>query len=135
MKTVPTLLAAVGCASLLTWSRLPIGSSREAAADTGVEVAAHTLVLGRVTDRHGRPIHGVMVVATPAHRSLRSSGPEPTTVTDDRGRFSLADLAPGRYVFVAIHGRHAAGVSSALPVAAVGHTELEIILDHDSVEA
>jgi hypothetical protein len=50
-------------------------------------------VRGVITDPNGRVLPGVVLVAT----SPSLIGAPRTTMTDDRGRFELADLPPGRY--------------------------------------
>ena len=62
----------------------------------------HGSISGTVTDESGEPLNGVLVRAVAV---VRAAGRErlaagPLTTTDDRGRYRLAMLPPGRGVFV-----------------------------------
>jgi hypothetical protein len=71
-------------------------------------------VVGRVVDAFGRTVANVTVVATPALPG--GSWLAPRTHSDRLGRFHFVGLPPGDYVFVALHGDHAGGVSPVMPV-------------------
>ena len=83
-------------------------------------------VVGRVVDALGNAVPDVTVVATP---SAPGAARATTRARTDRaGRFHFAGLAPGEYVFVTIHGAHAASVSPAMPVEAGNAGGLEVVL-------
>ena len=95
-------------------------------AETAVE--RPTEVFGRVTDRHGRGIAGVSVIATPV------TMPRPlgrAVVTDHLGRFRLVGLPPGDYWFLGIHGEYPFGMTPAMPVA--DRLEVAITLDLETL--
>jgi protocatechuate 3,4-dioxygenase beta subunit len=92
--------------------------------DTRPRIAPASVV-GRVVDALGNAVADVTVVATPsAPGSTRAST---RARTDRAGRFRFAGLAPGEYVFVTIHGAHAATVSPVMPVEPTG-AGLEVVL-------
>ena len=114
----------------------PVASSyRPVAAIPGVELAASSSqeVTGRVVDNDGHPIAGVMVFASPT-RGPTGLVPD-VDITDADGRFDFADLAPGRYSFVALHGEHPPGSMEAVPVYSGATAELEIVLDQAGIQA
>jgi len=55
------------------------------------------IVDGRVIDREGRPVPGVIVRGLPREKDVGWSAP---SVTDDGGRFQLRLVAPGEYGFL-----------------------------------
>ena len=74
-------------------------------------------VVGRVVDALGNAVADVTVVATPSFISPGTkASAHPRVRTDRAGRFRFVGLPPGEYVFVTIHGLHAASVSPAMPV-------------------
>lgn len=86
-------------------------------------------VVGRVVDALGNAVADVTVVATPGvDGTPMSTHPAPRTRTDRLGRFRFVGLPPGEYVFVTIHGVHAATVSPAMPVDGKGSRGLEVVL-------
>ena len=107
--------------------------SRASASDTRPRVAPASVV-GRVVDALGHAVADVTVVATPSEPgSARAST---RARTDRSGRFRFAGLAPGEYVFVTIHGAHAASVSPAMPVdASSGELEVVLIVGGASISA
>ncbi|WP_242334500.1 MULTISPECIES: carboxypeptidase regulatory-like domain-containing protein [unclassified Anaeromyxobacter] len=54
-------------------------------------------VAGRVVERGGGPIAGALVTAAPEGPFGGAGPPAAQSLTDDEGRFALADLAAGRY--------------------------------------
>ncbi|WP_242346229.1 carboxypeptidase regulatory-like domain-containing protein [Anaeromyxobacter terrae] len=54
-------------------------------------------VSGRVIEKGGGPVAGALVTAAPEGPFGGAGVPAAQAVTDDEGRFSLADLAPARY--------------------------------------
>ena len=86
-------------------------------------------VVGRVVDALGNAVADVTVVATPGVDGTPvSTHPAPRTRTDRLGRFRFIGLPPGEYVFVTIHGVHAATVSPAMPVDGKSSHGLEVVL-------
>jgi hypothetical protein len=86
-------------------------------------------VVGRVVDALGNAVADVTVVATPGVDGTPvHTHPAPRTRTDRRGRFRFVGLPPGEYVFVTIHGMHAASVSPAMPVDGQSSHGLEVVL-------
>jgi hypothetical protein len=86
-------------------------------------------VVGRVVDALGNAVADVTVVATPGVDGTPvSTHPAPRTRTDRLGRFRFVGLPPGEYVFVTIHGVHAATVSPAMPVDGKSSHGLEVVL-------
>jgi hypothetical protein len=89
-------------------------------------------VVGRVVDALGNAVGDVTVVATPsflgAGGKMASAQPAPRVRTDRAGRFRFVGLPPGEYVFVTIHGMHAATVSPAMPVDGVRSHGLDVVL-------
>lgn len=86
-------------------------------------------VVGRVVDALGNAVADVTVVATPGVDGTPvTTHPAPRTRTDRRGRFRFVGLPPGEYVFVTIHGVHAATVSPAMPVDGKSSHGLEVVL-------
>src|SRR5687767_3284091 len=72
-------------------------------------------VVGRVVDALGNAVADVTVVATPSFiGGPASAHPAPRVRTDRAGRFRFVGLPPGEYVFVTIHGAHAASASPAM---------------------
>src|SRR5690242_9661051 len=72
-------------------------------------------VVGRVVDALGNAVADVTVVATPGVDGTPvTTHAAPRTRTDRLGRFRFVGLPPGEYVFVTIHGVHAATVSPAM---------------------
>src|SRR5688572_7232826 len=68
-------------------------------------------VVGRVVDALGNAVADVTVVATPSFLSGSTKSfaqAAPRVRTDRAGRFRFVGLPPGEYVFVTIHGVHAA---------------------------
>lgn len=100
--------AVVACAAL---TRAPTGEGMPAPASTAImchadEPGARLLIVGEVTDAHGRPIYGATVNAYNADiaglYAARDSGSRVarirgTVVTDARGRFQLLTVHPGSY--------------------------------------
>ncbi len=86
-------------------------------------------VVGRVVDALGNAVADVTVVATPGWLGETTpSQPAPRVRTDGAGRFRFVGLPPGEYIFVTIHGHHAASVSPAMPVDGKGSRGLEVVL-------
>jgi hypothetical protein len=86
-------------------------------------------VVGRVVDALGNAVANVTVVATPGVDGTPvTTHPAPRTRTDRLGRFRFVGLPPGEYVFVTIHGVHAATVSPAMPVDGKSSHGLEVVL-------
>jgi len=86
-------------------------------------------VVGRVVDALGNAVADVTVVATPGFAGMTTSAhPAPRVRTDRAGRFRFVGLPPGEYVFVTIHGVHAASVSPAMPVDGKRSHGLEVVL-------
>ncbi|HUQ07341.1 MAG TPA: carboxypeptidase-like regulatory domain-containing protein [Kofleriaceae bacterium] len=88
-------------------------------------------VVGRVVDALGNAVADVTVVATPSFLSAggkTTAQAAPRVRTDHAGRFRFVGLPPGEYVFVTIHGVHAATVSPAMPVAGGRSHGLDVVL-------
>ncbi len=64
-----------------------------------VERAAnpHAIVEGRVLDRQGRAVSGILVRALPRGKDIEWS---PPAITDSEGRFRLSLVAPAEYGFL-----------------------------------
>jgi len=86
-------------------------------------------VVGRVVDALGNAVADVTVVATPSFiGGAASAHPAPRVRTDRAGRFRFVGLPPGEYVFVTIHGAHAASASPAMPVDGKHSHGLDVVL-------
>jgi hypothetical protein len=86
-------------------------------------------VVGRVVDALGNAVADVTVVATPSFVSTKAPAtPPPRVRTDRAGRFRFVGLPPGEYVFVTMHGVHAASVSPAMPVDGNERRGLDVVL-------
>lgn len=86
-------------------------------------------VVGRVVDALGNAVSDVTVVATPSFiGGAASAHPAPRVRTDRAGRFRFVGLPPGEYVFVTIHGAHAASASPAMPVDGKHSHGLDVVL-------
>lgn len=105
---------------------------------------ARVIVNGRVVDDRGRPVAGAVVVARDLDDGfVFASSPDrpvdPTAegvLTGADGRFSVADLPPGRYVFVAIFGHHSPGRSGPVVVAGSGRAlSIQIALAAETIRA
>jgi protocatechuate 3,4-dioxygenase beta subunit len=83
-------------------------------------------VIGRVVDALGNAVADVTVIASPSEPG--STRATTRARTDRSGRFRFAGLAPGEYVFVTIHGDHAATVSPAMPIEPGNAAGLEVVL-------
>jgi hypothetical protein len=58
---------------------------------------ARAVVQGRVTDRQGQPVAAIVVQGLPRGKDVDWS---PAAVTDSKGRFRLALIAPAEYGFL-----------------------------------
>lgn len=88
-------------------------------------------VVGRVVDALGNAVADVTVVATPSFilpGSKAAATPPPRVRTDRAGRFRFVGLPPGEYIFVTMHGVHAASVSPAMPVHGNERRGLDVVL-------
>jgi hypothetical protein len=94
-----------------------------------VKAAATPSVVGRVVDALGNAVGDVTVVATPSFAAANPRAHRaPSVRTDRSGRFRFVGLPPGEYVFVTIHGVHAATVSPAMPVDGGHRRGLDVVL-------
>jgi hypothetical protein len=57
----------------------------------------HAIVEGRVRDREGRAVAGILVRALPRGKDIEWS---PAAITDSEGRFRLSLVAPAEYGFL-----------------------------------
>jgi hypothetical protein len=57
----------------------------------------HAIVEGRVRDRQGRAVPGILVRALPRGKDIEWS---PAAITDSEGRFRLSLVAPAEYGFL-----------------------------------
>ena len=62
----------------------------------------HAIVEGRVIDREGRAVPGILVRALPRGKNIEWS---PPAVTDSGGRFRLSLVAPAEYGFLLLWQR------------------------------
>jgi len=70
---------------------------RPTAASLALQRRPRAVVEGRVRDRQGHPVSGIVVLALPRGRDI---GWSPPAVTDAEGRFLLVLLAPAEYGFL-----------------------------------
>jgi len=101
-------------------TRKPGVARKDAGARKDLRPAAE--VVGRVVDAFGHAVANATVVVTPARPDRTWNAPR--TQSDASGRFRFIGLPPGDYVFVALHGEHAGGVSPVMPV----ERTLEVVL-------
>jgi len=123
------VLAAV--CSMSSPSRSDAASHRARPAHRETRPAQPSQVVGRVVDALGNAVAGATVLATPAHPGPARAVPR--TQSDQLGRFHFVGLPPGEYVFVALHGDHAGGLSPAMPVERA--LEVVLVLDERRVAA
>jgi hypothetical protein len=87
--------AAAAVAAALSWSCVtPPRPTPEAVARAA---NPHAIVEGRVLDREGRAVAGILVRALPRGKDIEWS---PPAVTDSEGRFRLSLVAPAEYGFL-----------------------------------
>jgi hypothetical protein len=103
-------------------------------------VGLESSLSGRVIDGRGRPVEGAVVVALTAEPvEVATAMIDPGrdgVISDDRGRFHIAQLRPGRYVLIAIHGHHSPGCSG--PVVVTGRRlglAVEVMLGTEAMPA
>lgn len=90
-RVAAVLLPAIALLCACATPPTPTAASRALAAN------ARAIIEGRVVDREGGPVVGIQVQALPRGEDI---GWSPPAVTDARGRFRLAVVAPAEYGFL-----------------------------------
>lgn len=104
-----------------------IGKS-ERAAEVTLTLRAGVAVSGTVVDDSGQPVVGASVWPRSASSWEFVDGEKRATVTDDKGQFTIAAVAPGSYRIVAMAERKARGSSDLVSVTTQPTTGVRIVL-------